>query len=334
MRVAILHDDVREDDAPDVADVLVQVSAVTKALQTAGHVTTAIGCTLDLDAVRRELKGCRAELVFNLVESLEGQGRFIHFPPFLLDTLGLPYTGAPAESMMLTSHKILAKRFMVAAGLPTPPWIGSASNTLEGFRLSEMVHGMWIVKSIWEHASIGLDGGSLISGMTSAEMAATLRQRAGQLGGDCFAEQFVEGREFNLSLLADANGPAVLPPGEIIFDGYGADRPRIVDYRAKWDAESFEYRHTPRSFEFGPEDDALLAHLKELAIRCWRVFDLRGYARVDFRVDADGRPWILEINANPCLSPDAGFAAALDRAGIPFADAVRRICNDAMGRLT
>ena len=61
-------------------------------------------------------------------------------------------------------------------------------------------------------------------------------------------------------------------------------------------------------------------------------FDLHGYARVDFRVDGEGRPWILEVNANPCLSPDAGFAAALARADIPFHDAVARILDDALGK--
>jgi D-alanine-D-alanine ligase len=121
----------------------------------------------------------------------------------------------------------------------------------------------------------------------------------------------------------------VLPPAEIVFEGYGPDRPRIVDYRAKWDADSFEYTHTPRRFEFPETERLLLKRLTETALAAWRCFGLAGYARVDFRVDDGGRPWILEVNANPCLSPDAGFAAALERAGIPFAMAVDRILGDA-----
>ena len=69
----------------------------------------------------------------------------------------------------------------------------------------------------------------------------------------------------------------------------------------------------------------MLATLKELALRCWKLFGLRGYARIDFRVDREGKPWILEVNANPCLSPDAGFSAATLRAGLTFPDVLRRI---------
>jgi D-alanine-D-alanine ligase len=124
----------------------------------------------------------------------------------------------------------------------------------------------------------------------------------------------------------------VLAPAEIIFEGYAENRLRIVGYRAKWDAASFEFNHTPRRFDFPPQEAPLLAELRSLALRCWQLFGLNGYARVDVRVDADGQPWILEINANPCLSPDAGFAAALDASGIPFTDAVARILADARRR--
>ena len=157
-----------------------------------------------------------------------------------------------------------------------------------------------------------------------------LAQREQELGRPYFAERYVEGREFNLSLLADAGGPQVLPPAEINFSRFPAGKPRIVGYRAKWKADSPEYHATPRRFDFAPADRPLVDALAELARSSWQCFALRGYARVDFRVDRQGRPWILEINVNPCLSPDAGFAAALDRAGIPFSQAIARILDDAM----
>ncbi len=117
-------------------------------------------------------------------------------------------------------------------------------------------------------------------------------------------------------------------PAEIRFLGYPQEKPRFVGYNAKWDESSFEYRSTPRSFDFGPEDAPLLADLARLSAECWEIFGLRGYARVDFRVDAGGRPWVLEVNTNPCLSPDAGFMAAAGRAGLSGDDVVRRIVED------
>ena len=154
-------------------------------------------------------------------------------------------------------------------------------------------------------------------------------RRAERLGGEVFAEAYIAGREFNLSVLAGPDGPEVLPPAEIHFVDYPDDRPRIVGYRAKWDSDSFEYHHTPRSFDFPPPDAPLLAELCRLARACWDLFGLRGYARVDFRVDETGQPWVLEINANPCLSPDAGFGAAAERAGLSFPAVIARILADA-----
>jgi D-alanine-D-alanine ligase len=149
--------------------------------------------------------------------------------------------------------------------------------------------------------------------------------------GDCFAESYVHGREFNLSVLAGAGGPEVLPPAEIVFEAYPEGKPRIVGYRAKWDETSFEYTHTVRRFEFAGADAPLIGALGSLALRCWDLFGLRGYARVDFRVDESGGPWILEVNANPCISPDAGFVAAAERAGLSFEHVVERIVDDLPG---
>ena len=122
----------------------------------------------------------------------------------------------------------------------------------------------------------------------------------------------------------------MLPLAEIDFTAFPEDQVRIVDYQAKWDETSFAYHHTPRRFVDEAAEPILCRQLRELALRCWSLFGLRGYARVDFRVDGSGQPWILEVNCNPCLSPDAGFAAALAPANIGWPDAVARILEDAL----
>lgn len=332
MRIAVLHNAVSDRSAPDEADVLVQAAAVTTALGELGHEGVAVPCDLNLAAVRDRLAALRPDRVFNLVESLDGHGSLIHLVPYLLDAMGTPYTGARADAMLATSSKIMAKQRMRAAGLNTPDWVGPCPQSGTGGVDAGVTAGgprTWIVKSVWEHASIGLDASGLMKDRSPGDLWPEMARRAADLGGTCFAEAFVDGREFNLSVLAGPDGPAVLPPAEIVFEGYGPDRPRIVDYRAKWDAASFEYTHTPRRFDFLETDRLLLKRLTETALAAWRSFGLAGYARVDFRVDDGGRPWILEVNANPCLSPDAGFAAALAQAGIPFTDAVDRILGDA-----
>lgn len=316
--LAILYGAVAADAAPDEQDVLVEVETARAALAGLGFSPVILPITLDLEAARRRLMHLGPALVFNLVESIEGQGRLIHLAPALLESLGLPFTGSGADAAYVTSNKPLAKRLMRAAGISTPAWA-------EGGEAPDFA-GPYIVKSVWEHASIGIDDSSVVT--EAARLPALIGQRQRRHGGDWFVEAYVEGREFNLSLLAGAGGVELLPPAEMCFVGYPPGKPRIVNYAAKWDKGAFEFHATQRRFDFAGEDCDLLTQLEGTAKACWRLFGLRGYARIDCRVDAAGAVQVLEVNINPCLSPDAGFAAAAGRAGLDSGAIVARILDD------
>jgi D-alanine-D-alanine ligase len=323
MKITILHNAVADTDSVADRDVLVQVGSVEEALRTLGHEVRRLSCTLNLEIVEESLTQDRPELVFNLVESLGGSDRLGHLAAVLLEDLDLRYTGTPAAGLHLTNNKPRAKERLRAAGLPTPDWVvadGRSGSTLAP---------PYIIKAIWEHASLGLDDHAVIASGDGSTACDQIASRSRQLGQTCFAERFIEGREFNLSLIATADGPRVLPPAEIDFSAFPAGKPKIVGYAAKWDERAMEFAGTPRRFDFPKTDAPLLDWLRTLAVECWQLFDLAGYARVDFRVDAKAQPWILEVNANPCLSPDAGFAAALARADVPLARAVEWIVEDA-----
>jgi D-alanine-D-alanine ligase len=340
MRIAVLHNAVHHDAPPEDQDTLVQVEAVREALIRLGHKPTAVSCTLDLAAMQDELRRSRPELVFNLVEALADADSLIHLPAAVMDVMGLPYTGSRSESLLLTTNKLLAKQRLRAAGLPTPDW--AESNGQQWGRHSCLPEGRqeclphhaaipsWIIKGVCEQGSRDMDDGAVFSGADLSEVRGRLAERVLRYGRPCFAEEFVEGREFNLALLAGPRGPEVLPPAEIDFSAFPIEKPRIVGHRAKWQADSFEYHHTPQCFDFEPADGPLLKQLSHLSRECWALFGLRGWGRVDFRVDAAGQPWILEINANPCLSADAGSFAAISRASISFDEAIRRILGDSI----
>ncbi len=327
MRIAVVHNATDPEDRPDELDVLVQAEAVSQSLKELGHDVLQMPCTLDLPSIKDRLIEFEPGLVFNLVESLDGHGRLIHLFPGLLDAMGICYTGSCTEALFVTSHKVLAKERMALSGLSTPAWIGPHPFDFPSVykNLIPESNERWLVKSTWEHGSLGLDDDDPVETKNPEILHHILEERASKLGGSCFAEVFVQGREFNLSILEGPGGIQVLPPAEIIFENYGTQKPAIVGYRAKWDTSSYEYHHTPRRFDFPPSDDLLLQQLKSMARRCWEIFGLNGYARIDFRVDLQGNPWILEVNANPCLAPDAGFAAAVDRSGMTFVRAIESI---------
>ncbi|MCA9490651.1 MAG: ATP-grasp domain-containing protein [Myxococcales bacterium] len=317
MRVALLHERLSGDARTDEKDALVQRDELAAALTRLGHEAACVDLDLDLAAAARRLHELTPDVVFNLTEALGGQARLIHLAPALLDVVGLPYTGTGQVAMFLSSHKLLAKERLTSLGLPTPALLG------DGPRV-----GRWIVKPVWEDASVGIDDGAVVE---ADEVDQALQER-GAAYGEVFAEAYVEGRELNLSLLADGAGVVCLPPAEIAFEGFPEGKPRIVGYAAKWDEGSFEYARTTRTLDFPDDDAPLLRRVAELAVRCWYGFGLTGYARVDFRVDRDGQPFVLEVNANPCLASDAGFMAASARAGLGVDAVVARLLDDALVR--
>ncbi len=324
MHITIIHQRVPPDAPPDERDVLDEAAAVRLALEAAGHAVRVVPCGLNLLALVGHPAVRDADIVFNLVESLSGSGRLIHLPPAVLETAGIACTGNSAEAQFATSGKLLAKRLLRAAGLPTADWVeAGAAVTTAGARAD------WIVKSVWEHASVGLSDASVLRGVTAAEAAAAATGR----GRGWFAERFLEGREFNVGLIEAADGTLrVLPPAELVFVDYPADKPRIVGYAAKWEEATFECAHTVRRFVNRTAELALCERLEDLSRACWCCFGLSGYARVDFRADAAGKLWVLEVNANPCLAPDAGFAAALAAAGIGYGEAVCGLAAAAVRR--
>ena len=323
MKAIVLHGEVPREAGKDEQDVLVQVEVVSQALSELGYDPVIVPLSMNLTEIIVRLQAIRPAFVFNLVESITGQGRLIYIAPAIMDFLKILYTGSRTDAMFLTSNKLLAKKILQTTGIATPPWL-----SLDEIGTGSLSPCPYIIKSVWENASVGLDEDSVILARNRGHLRQEMVSRFENLGGNCFAEVFIEGREFNLSLLAGDNGPEVLPPAEIKFDDYPPDKNRVVGYRAKWDEDSFEYHHTPRCFDFPKKDGPLLRHLVELARRCWYLFGLRGYARVDFRVDQAGIPWVLEINANPCLSPDSGFVAAAVQSGLGFNRIIERIIKD------
>ncbi len=319
--VVILHNKVDRNSTQDELDVIAQVNSVSQALVELGYKTIPLPLSLNLREGLDHLQSLKPAFVFNLVESIDGTGRFIYFASAMLDQLQLPFSGAGTDALYITTNKLLSKRWLKVHGIATPSWIpmDGSSRKIPDF------DPPYILKPVWEDASVGLDDNSVF--FTKKAFRKRIDNQLKSMG-EWFAEAYIPGREFNISILAGDEIPQILPIAEIDFVGYPSGKPRIVDYRAKWDVDSFEYHHTVRRFDFSDSDEKLFMELRDISLRCWQIFDLHGYARVDFRVDRNRKPWVLEINANPCISPDSGYVAAAGQAGLDFKTVVYRIIND------
>jgi D-alanine-D-alanine ligase len=306
---------------PDEIDTLIAAEAVSGALSQLGFTTMIVGLGRDL-AELDALPGARPLLVFNLVDAVDGDGRLAPFVPARLDALGLPYTGAGTSAWLETLSKVATKLRLAHAGLPTPGW------SMDGTGLDPDTRV--IVKAVWEHGSLGLDEASVMGGAAAPQ---AIVERNLRWKTEHFAESFIEGREFNLALLEGPDGVHVLPIAEIVFKGFGSGTAKIVDYDAKWTPDSEAYIGTPRRFGLEEDEPELALRLAGLAQACWGLFGLSSYARIDFRVDPAGEPFMLEVNVNPCLSPDAGFAAAAQAARLSYAETIGQIVEGSLGAL-
>jgi len=336
MNVLIVHNPLTDLSSVDDADVLVQVQAVEEALRTLGHECSVLAWPEDMRIAGEILGAGTWGVIFNLVESIQGSARTVHLVPAMLEELGMAFTGASSWSLRHSTSKLLAKAVLAKPGLPTPAWLDmqGLGNAKTPGRFPRRFPRRFIVKSVWEHASFGLDEDNVVHVSSRAGLLAEMKARMERLGKECFAEEYVSGREFNLAVVEREGLPWVLAPAEILFAGYAKDKHQVVGFRAKWQEQSFEYQNTKRRLEFPEPDAPLLRRLTLTAQECWMAFALSGYARIDLRVDAKGRPWIIDVNANPCLSPDAGFQASCAASGLTFPDVVGLLLQSAVLRKT
>lgn len=304
---------------PDEEDTIATAKAVRSALVRLGYESEVLA--LDLDFTPLEALAARRPLaVFNLAEAVRGDAALGPFVPALLEHFGLAFTGARSAAWQATLSKITVKERLLAAGLPAPRRWRPDMDAAEGLA---------IVKSDTEHASFGIDAASVVP---AARAADEIRAREARFGGRFFAEAFIAGREFNLAMLAGANGPDLLPIQEIRFDTLPEGVPHIVDYAAKWDQTSVEYHGTRRHYGVEKDEPGLARKLAGLAHAAWNLFELDSYARIDLRTDDAGNPFILEVNLNPCIAEDAGFFAAAAQAGIGYDAVVACVLAAAMRR--
>jgi D-alanine-D-alanine ligase len=258
-----------------------------------------------------------------MCESLGSDARLETALPTVLDLMGIPYTGSPPEALSAALYKDRVKQRLIEAGVPTP-----AGVLLEWPDTPVDLPFPLIVKPAQEDGSAGIWGKSVVHD------EASLRERVEEIinlfKAPCLVEQYAEGREFNVALLGYPQA-RVLPLQEIDFSNLPPDQPHIVSYDAKWRTGSVEDLGTQPVMH--PElPSNVAARLRRAATEACRAVGVRDYGRVDIRLSPTGVPYVIDVNPNCDLSPDAGYARAAQSVGIDYPALMRLLVRYALRR--
>jgi D-alanine-D-alanine ligase len=284
---------------------------VMRGLLALGHEVEQLGLDATLAPLHSALDRFAPHIVFNLLIELRDSGGFEPHVVAALEARGVPYTGCNSEGLVLTRDKAITKKLLHWHRIPNPAFASFRRG--RGRRASCDLGFPLIVKPADEGGSFGIGRGSLVK--SEAALARRVAWVHEQCGSDAIAERYIEGREVTIGLLGNQR-PRCLPVWETHFDGLAPGAPRIATERIKW---NLKHRRAC-AVHSGPArrlPAAARAAIPRLARRAWRVLRLSGFARIDFRVDAAGNPWLIDVNANPDVDFHEDFARAAAHDGLP-----------------
>lgn len=313
----------RDIDFLSEAGVMDEVNAVRDALLELGYAVGIAGIQRSAPVFMDRVMRFRPNAIFNLVEGWQGDNQYeMHFA-CTYELLGIPYTGAPPLTLATTVNKGHTKTLLKQAKLPTP----------NGMICSEVparcsLRYPVIVKPAHEDASLGVDFDAVVSNL------ADLRRRVAWVlqtyHQPAIVEEYIDGRELNVSVVGDQI-PVALPISEILLD-IPDHLPKICTYNAKWVAGSEDYNWTMGAQCPARLDAELGRQIQNLAVSAFRAMGCRDYARIDFRLSPDNEPYILEVNPNPDISPEAGLARSARASGRSYTQLIGEVVSLALQR--
>ncbi len=316
-------------DPEGVKAVLESVHAIPRALERRG-VEVLTRSVTDAPSILRVLEEVRPSGVFNLIESLLGRAMLESAAAWMLEHAGVPYTGAAAFTLGLCQRKPLAKTLLDGLGLPNARGRAIRPGLERGAALALLGELRYpcIVKPGCDDGSVGIDASSVVSSAAAAyERARALMEK---VEGDALVEEFVSGPELNVAVFGDGDDAFTLPLSMIDFK-LPPGIPPIVTYAGKWFPDSPEYQGTqvicPAPI---PEDVAERA--RAVALAAYRAIGLREYGRIDMRLTPEHEIRILEVNPNPDLDPQAGYARSARHHGWDYDELIFRIVDSARTR--
>jgi len=325
IRLVVLASDDRDapgGDRPDVREVIEAATDIRDGLRMRGYPDVELCLARDLADIRTMLRERRPDVVFNLIESMKGREAWEPAVAALLEREDVAFTGSPATVLRSCLDKGMCMRILARSGVPVP------RSEIRDVRSADRPFPFpAFVKPRCTDGSVGIDEGSVVHDPEA--LARRVRQLCDTYRGGAIVQEYLPGREINVAVFGDRE-LTTLWPAEIDFTGFPEGVPHIVTYKAKWVEDSQEFTGTvSRRANLSEEDERRVIRV---AMRAFRVMGVRDYGRVDMRMDAQGRPRVIEVNPNSDLAPGTGISRQAERQGIPHDDLVSRVAGFAVER--
>ncbi len=306
--------------------VMEEMEDIKIALNSLGYKTSIFNVDSNIDRLFNYLKEEKPDLVFNLVECVENESIQEMNVAGLYELLKIPYTGAGPLGLGTALNKPRVKEILTYHGIKTPRF--QVFHPADKLALNPEITFPVIVKPSREDASVGIADSSVV--YSPNELRKRVRFIFEEFEQPALVEQYVDGRELNVAIIGNKT-PIALPISEIDFSGLTDGMHKIVSYEAKWMHGTIAYEGT-KGVCPAPLTVLQEAKMKSVAVRCFELIGCRDYARVDFRMTKEGVPYVLEVNPNPDISDDAGFARSARAYGFTFPEIIGKIVEVALER--
>jgi len=292
---------------------------IISTLRELGHDVHVLGVQWELRPIREAVDRIKPDIVFNLLEEFHGETVYDHNVVSYLELIKVKYTGCNPRGLMISRGKALSKKLLAYHRIRVPDF--AVFPLGRKVRRPRHLAFPLIVKSLIEHSSLGISQASVVD--NDEKLAERVRFIHERIGTDAIAEQFISGREIYVSVLGN-DRLAAFTPWELVVEKQDPDAPLIATARVKHDPDYQAKKgiSIKAAEQLHPDAEARLLHDSK---RIYRILEITGYARIDFRLDAEGRTWFLEANPNPDIAREEEFAQAAAFDGIPYPKLLERI---------
>ncbi len=294
---------------------------VVETLKHIGHEVLSLGVSSNLGAIRKAVKEFAPHIVFNLLEDFHDVAIYDQNVVSYLELLRVPYTGSNPRGLLLSRDKALSKQLLSYHRIRVPEFGVFPMGRVP--KKHKRLEFPLIVKSLTYDGSVGISQASVVE--DEEKLRERIRFIHESIGTDAIVEQYIDGRELYVGLLGN-HRLRVFPVWEMHLSQLPEEARRIATDRVKWSSK-YQKKYGIRTGEAKGLTAEQTRQIQHICKRTYRILGLSGYARIDLRMEASGKAYVIEANANPQLAYGEDLAESAEKAGVSYEGLIQRIVN-------